>query len=293
MGFFDKKYCDICGEKIGLLGNRKLDDGNMCKDCAKLLSPWFEERRHSTVEEIKAQLAYREENKSKVADFRVTRQFEGSSQNVYIDENKGQFTVAGSLSVENNPDIIELSQITSCRLDISEHRREEKYRDRDGEMKSYYPERYQYSYDYYIEIKVDSPWFDEIRFGLNSWSVEERERGKIREYEKLGDDIVNALMNAERRFEEKNQDNISRGSAGVSAEEPVPQPEKGPWTCPGCGATNTGKFCESCGSPRPSIQMKGKKTLCCDKCGWVPDDPNKIPKFCPECGDPINQNDFR
>ena len=22
MGLFDKKYCDICGEKIGLLGNR-------------------------------------------------------------------------------------------------------------------------------------------------------------------------------------------------------------------------------------------------------------------------------
>ena len=35
MGLFDKKYCDICGEKIGLLGNRKLEDGNLCKDCAK------------------------------------------------------------------------------------------------------------------------------------------------------------------------------------------------------------------------------------------------------------------
>ena len=35
MGLFDKKYCDICGEKIGLLGNRKLDDGNLCKECAK------------------------------------------------------------------------------------------------------------------------------------------------------------------------------------------------------------------------------------------------------------------
>ena len=41
MGLFDKKYCDICGEKIGLLGNRKLADGNLCKDCAAKLSPWF------------------------------------------------------------------------------------------------------------------------------------------------------------------------------------------------------------------------------------------------------------
>ena len=62
MGLFDKKYCDICGEKIGLLGNRKLEDGNLCKDCAKKLSPWFSDRRSSTVSEIKEQLAYREKN---------------------------------------------------------------------------------------------------------------------------------------------------------------------------------------------------------------------------------------
>ena len=24
MGLFDKKICDVCGEKIGMLGNRKL-----------------------------------------------------------------------------------------------------------------------------------------------------------------------------------------------------------------------------------------------------------------------------
>ena len=74
MGLFDKKYCDICGEKIGLLGNCKLDDGNLCKECAQKLSPWFEERRHSTVEEIKRQLAYREQNKELVQKFNVTRQ---------------------------------------------------------------------------------------------------------------------------------------------------------------------------------------------------------------------------
>lgn len=28
MGLFDKKYCDFCGEKIGILGIRKLEDGS-------------------------------------------------------------------------------------------------------------------------------------------------------------------------------------------------------------------------------------------------------------------------
>ena len=63
MGLFDKKYCSICDAKIGLLGNRKLDDGNLCKDCASKLSPWFSDRRHSTVEQVREQLDYREANK--------------------------------------------------------------------------------------------------------------------------------------------------------------------------------------------------------------------------------------
>ena len=41
MGLFDKKFCSVCGEKIGFLGNRKLEDGNLCKDCANKLSPFL------------------------------------------------------------------------------------------------------------------------------------------------------------------------------------------------------------------------------------------------------------
>jgi formylmethanofuran dehydrogenase subunit E len=34
---FEKKNCDVCGEEIKLLGNRKLEDGNLCKNCANKL----------------------------------------------------------------------------------------------------------------------------------------------------------------------------------------------------------------------------------------------------------------
>ena len=111
MGLFDKKICDICGEKIGLLGNRKLDDGNLCKNCAKKLSPWFEERRHSTVEDIKRQLEYRENNKKAVMDFCITRQISTRNYTVFIDDHKRNFTVARKLDVNENPDIVPLSAI--------------------------------------------------------------------------------------------------------------------------------------------------------------------------------------
>ena len=286
MGLFDKKYCDICGEKIGLLGNRKLDDGNLCKDCAKRLSPWFEERRHSTVEQIKEQLAYREANKERVRNFDITQQFDGSSYNIYIDENKKQFAVAKSMTEEANPDIIDLSQMTNCRLDIQEMRKEEQYRDKDGEMHDYFPPRYKYSYNYFIKINVDSPWFDEISVALNTWQIEEEERGKIRKMEDLGNDIISALKEAG-RSDDRQRDNgtMQRGTVEPplpSAEQTAASVNSGKWICTACGAENEGKFCEACGSPRPAAGAAGIPV--CSKCGWKPADANSVPKFCPECG---------
>ena len=139
MGLFDKKYCDVCGEKIGLLGNRKLEDGNLCKECAKKLSPWFSDRRRSTVEEIKAQLADREENRGKAAQFRTTR--------------------ARDLA-EANPDILDFDAITGCRLDIDENRTELLREDADGKEVSYVPPRYEYSYEFEISVSVRHPYFD-------------------------------------------------------------------------------------------------------------------------------------
>ena len=171
MGLFDKKYCDICGEKIGLLGNRKLEDGNLCKDCAKKLSPWFSDRRRSTVEDIKGQLAYREENRGRAAQFRITRTY-GESWKVLIDEEHRWFTVTRARDLaEANPDILDFDAITGCRVDIDEDRREQMREDSDGKEVSYVPPRYEYSYDFDVIISVRHPYFDEMRFRLNDSSV--------------------------------------------------------------------------------------------------------------------------
>ena len=181
-GLFEKKNCDVCGNKIGLLGNRKLEDGNLCKDCAAKLSPWFSERRHSTLAEIKQQLQYREENKNAVALFNTTRTF-GKYYKIYLDDNAMKFMVTNSSRIaEANPDVLDFAQITGCDLDINESRSELKQKNAEGKQVSYDPPRYEYSYNFYCTIRVNAPYFDDMRFLLNTGSVRTGEQAMTQSY---------------------------------------------------------------------------------------------------------------
>jgi len=84
------------------------------------------------------------------------------------------------------------------------------------------------------------------------------------------------------------------------------------WTC-SCGTSNTGVFCTECGNKKPSDQewtcscgnAHNKGAFCsncgtkkpetatykCNKCGFVPENPQSPPKFCPECGDAFDMTD--
>ena len=347
MGLFDKKYCDVCGEKIGLLGNRKLEDGNLCKDCARKLSPFFDERRHSTVEQIKQQLAYREQNKTAVAQFRPTKSY-GTGMKVHVDMSQNKFIATRMTNWrEENPDVIDISQVTNVTTDIKEHKTEQYYRDNDGQQKSYNPRRYEFSYEFKVVINVNSPWFDDISFELSEFS-----RRPKSQYDPMYNELMMQLnelssvlmgrgmpqgmgqpmygqqpmmnqgmgqpMYGQQPMMNQgmgqpmynNQPNMGMGVAmgGMNmGNQPMYNNQQGygqqpmmnqgmqgntVWVC-SCGMQNTAAFCQNCGQPKP---MQGGQpnmgNVMCDKCGWRPEPGQQLPKFCPNCGDPINSEDM-
>jgi len=301
MGLFDKKYCDICGEKIGLLGNRKLEDGNLCKTCARKLSPFFTERRRSTVEEIRSQLAYREENAKKLADFHPDLVF-GTDEKIYLDLTAKQLIVTRAEDFrEDNPDIIDASQIISYEKNIEDNEEEIFFTDKEGNEKSYNPPRYQYTYEFHITLKIASPWFDEISVDLNNG---ERPDGKesdlyLEQQMKLSEltsllhrwiypgQPGDHLMGPDVRTLNLQNQSVPMGIPAVQSEVPEAVAADG-WTC-SCGAVNKGKFCPECGAKKPA----GIPQYKCDKCGWEPEKGVKPPKFCPECGDPLDDGDIK
>lgn len=236
MGLFDKKFCDFCGGKIGLLGNRKLSDGNMCKDCASGISPNLVGRKQYSVEDMKRHLADREANKERLASFSPTRTF-GLKTKVHIDDNKGLLLITASPKYrEENPDLIELSQVTGCVLDINEDRDEIKRKTADGKEESYNPPRYRYEYAFFITVHVNHPWFDQIKFRVNPQNVRERNSVEYRDTERQAMDIKDALQNLHNQVRE------------TAAEAAKPRTSV---ICPSCMATtipDSSGRCEYCGA---------------------------------------------
>ena len=177
MGFFgslfEKRQCSICGKEMGLTERKELSGGNLCDDCAEKLSDWFstEARKASTPQQIKEQLAYREQNRQAVAQFRATRTI-GKNTKVYLDEMNRKFMVSAASNLQDdNPDVIDASAITNVAVDIDESKHELRTKDDEGRSVSYNPPRYDFSYDFYVNIDVSHPYCSHRRIKVNSSSV--------------------------------------------------------------------------------------------------------------------------
>ena len=278
MGLFDvfkKKDCEICGKEVGMFGYKKLEDGEICKDCVKKLSPWFEDRRHATVAQIKEQLTYREDNRHQLDSFRPTVSI-GDYYAVKAEIENGvptRFVITRDDYLEENADLISFNKVRSFEIDIRESRDEQKYRNNDGNMVSYSPPRYEYRYDFYCDLAVDCPYFDNIHVRINSntlylATVMQKSGSGFGQF-LITNDFDPSLYPEYRQYKamcEQLQELFNAGMQGmslpgtaqvVSVAEPqvqsapaAPETPAGPKFCPNCGAAaDGGKFCQSCGSP--------------------------------------------
>ncbi|MCF0112230.1 MAG: DUF4428 domain-containing protein [Erysipelotrichaceae bacterium] len=268
MGLFDKKYCDICGKEIKFLGNKKLDDGNCCKDCASKLSPWFTGRRRSTVEDIKKQLKYREQNSVILNTFVAGESVCGEIYTVTFDQSKEHFVVYGGRDFRKvNADMLSVKDVSNVTVTVKDNKKEEKQKDEEGKEVSYNPPKYTYNYTFYVKMEIKHDYIDEIGFELAD-NIDSKTNDKYKE----ACDKANTLMQV------MTGKTFTDPFEGVEEEgtETEPTLEAGQWKCPECGAVNSTNFCTSCGHEKPATVRY------CGQCGAKVTDGTA--KFCPACG---------
>ncbi|MBQ3389833.1 MAG: DUF4428 domain-containing protein [Firmicutes bacterium] len=176
MGLFSKKGCAVCGEKAGL-GSKSLTDGELCKDCRKKLSPWFEEYKGSSSEDIRAQIEAREENKKALEDFKVTKawgikKYATAMQFIYDQDQKCFVVVEGPEETfrDRNPDIIRFDQVRNIWLEVDEGWSEsgDQYAPKSNRIltQDKYDEVF-WRYDFYLNFALDHPYLKQIRYPMN------------------------------------------------------------------------------------------------------------------------------
>ena len=207
MGFFDslfeKKYCAICGGELGLFGHVNLSDGKLCKECKKKLSPYFAPRKRP-VEQIRAHLAYREENRERLRRFDTTRTVQLEKQQICIDLEQNLFCICtGEPTQQNNPDLFRLDRILECSVRIDESERELKTTDRKGNYVSYRPPRYAYTRTIRLSIHLEEPdWAGTVTERVGTFSFENRVPASFEHAKQRANDARELLLSLRERTAE-------------------------------------------------------------------------------------------
>lgn len=203
------------------------------------------------MEEIRSRLAYREENKKKLAKFFPHLTFEGS-KNVYINPWNEEFIVTDlSDRHEGNPDLIRFSQVSSVHTEIKENKEELFCEDSDCKRKSHELPRHECDYAFNVRILVDSPWFDLIELELSEGNRPNSPYTDLyQEYERKMHKLSDILCRRDEEYRVFDGDDLmhrtvcrNKGREEIeSASTPAPQPKSGKtWVCPSCGTETNSK----------------------------------------------------
>ena len=251
------------------------------------------------MEEIRQQLAYREENERRLADFRPDSTF-GRFKKVYVDRAGAKFIVTTASNWrDENPDLISFSQVTGVDTDIRENKKEIYYKDAEGKSRSYSPRRYEYDYEFNVTILVDSPWFDKIELELSSGNRPDSPYTSLyRQYEEQMHTLYDILNGSQRQDYGQNDFAASADPALKAREQEIMETviKTTPWYCRFCKLPNMGTLnCSHCGKPVSDESMLktakdvAKAQLMLDKLGTQGNSApmqQSVPQswICPYCG---------
>ncbi len=171
-----QRTCSVCGNKLTRYGSKILKDGIICRNCAKLASEWLDNADYAekTVEQIREHLAYRQNNKEKLAGFKGNKAVEGK-YTLYIDDESKDFLISKRADyVKDNADIFNINDISKIQIE------KRKYLNRDGS-------------DIYLHLLVRHPEFTDVKFQVNEFGYLNPDSDEYKQALRLAYEYADAL----------------------------------------------------------------------------------------------------
>lgn len=158
---FGKTLCAICGEKYPGRDMFRLRDGSICPSCQRKLSPLYPIGTTSSVSDVQAHLAARQERERLAAAF-SPEEAVGPERKLLIDRHSGLYAFADETEVrEHRFDVFRLSELREAELNVIEREiRIPGLRSDDSR-----------EYDFDLEIRQDSSYLPAFSVRINAFPI--------------------------------------------------------------------------------------------------------------------------
>ena len=156
--------CEICGTPLNAINSHKIEKNFICKNCFSKTSVYLNKQRATYISLVN-HIRSRDRDLERINRFQPTEVY-GEKEYIFISDEF--FVVSDKANYKNkNADIFELSDIISCKKRIEAEKEEVKYKDSQGETRSFTPQFFAYKFNFYIDIRVKNTEYNTISIKLN------------------------------------------------------------------------------------------------------------------------------
>lgn len=205
--------CGVCNSPLNVINSKRVGEGYICKTCLSNISNYYD-KKNNTYEAIVNHIRQRMNERREIEQFYPTLIL-GECNYIFIDDKTSRFIISSKDNYRtSNPDLFFFSDVISCKKRIETKKEEVRYKDSNDNLKSFVPQYFAYSYNFYVDIQLNVKGYKIIQLKLNNKNIDNNQELKVK---MNSDAILDKLKDA---FVSKAYDGMNTNNSQIVMKSP-------------------------------------------------------------------------